>query len=155
MDPKKRFVYLFDDFSRMEEAVNSLEKEHWNDVIELTYMQVPVVEKIHRQPTPGEIIQMMQEQHMGVKPRSSKKNEQLKQIAHVIAFEVKNTKKLDNFGKLLCACGGYEAGKKLGWYKKKTKKICHVILGKRDIGSILKRYKTPINASRIISKFGA
>ena len=155
MNQKKRFVYLFDDFSRMEEAVNSLEKGHWNDIMELTYMQVPVEEKIHRQLTPGEVIQMMQEQHMGVRPRSSKQNRQLKQTVHVIALEVKNTEKIEKFGKLLWACGGYEAGKKLGWYKKKSKKICHVILGKRNIGSVLKRYKKPTPDSRIIAKFGA
>ena len=134
---KKKLVYKFDNAARVDEAIEGLEKEHWNDISDLAYMQIPTEETIYREMTHKEIMKQIHDGHFDPKRGLLKKNPKMK--IHVISLKVKKLEKLDGISKILWLSGGYESSKNDRWYKSKSKKVYQIIVNRSELKRTMKR----------------
>ena len=132
---KRNLVYKFDDATRVEEAIGCLEQDHWSEISDLTYMQVQTGDNVFREMTRREIHMMMRHRLHPEHPCISGGRRKI----HVISLRVKKLKKIDEIGKVLWSCGGYESDKNGGWYKGRSKKIYQIILDRTELKRTLKR----------------
>ena len=134
---KRNLVYKFDDANRVEEAIECLELEHWNDISDLTYMQVPAGDNVFHEMTRREIHMMMH--YHRLHPEHNCTSGEHRRKIHVISLRVKRLDKIDEIGKVLWSCGGYESDKNGGWYKGRSKRIYQIILDRAELRRTMKR----------------
>ncbi len=133
----KNLVYKYDNAARVNEAIEYLEKEHWNDISDLAYMQVPTEENIFHEMTHQEIMKQIHEGNFN--PKRGILRRQPKRRIHVISLKVKKLEKLDEINKILWSSGGVESDKKGGWYKSKSKKVYQIIVNRSELKRTMKR----------------
>ena len=133
----KNLVYKYDNAARVNEAIEYLEKEHWNDISDLAYMQVPTEETIFREMTHQEMMKLIHEGHFNPKKGILRRNP--KRRIHVISLKVKKLEKLDEISKILWSSGGCESSKNSGWYRSKTKRVYQIIVNRSELKRTMKR----------------
>ena len=149
---KRNLVYKFDDAIRVKEAIECLEGEHWSEISDLTYMQVQTGDNVFREMTRSEIHTMMH--YRRFHPEHDWTNGKRKRKIHVISLMVKKLKKIDQIGKVLWSCGGYESSKNGGWYKGRSKRVYQIILDRAELKRTMKRLTGNDNFSPV-KGFGA
>ena len=57
----------------------------------------------------------------------------------MISLRVKRLDKIEQIGKVLWSCGGYESDKNGGWYKGRSRRIYQIILDRAELRRTMKR----------------
>ena len=134
---KRNLVYKYDDANRVEEAIECLEQEHRNDISDLVYMQVPAGDNVFREMTHREI--HMMRHYRRLHPEHDCTSGERRRKIHVISLRVKRLDRIEQIGKVLWSCGGYESDKNGGWYQGRSKRIYQIILDRAELRRTMKR----------------